>query len=59
MGRLKDAYKFLKMMLDVGVPPNHVTDTTLDFLEKEIEKMRYQRASIKNPNKGDFFLRSN
>jgi pentatricopeptide repeat protein len=45
-GRLKDAYKFLKMMLDVGCLPNHVTDTTLDFLGKEIEKLRYQKASI-------------
>ncbi|XP_050147318.1 pentatricopeptide repeat-containing protein At4g01570-like isoform X4 [Malus sylvestris] len=45
-GRLKDAYKFLKMMLDAGCTPNHVTDTTLDFLGKEIEKMRYQKASM-------------
>lgn len=45
-GRLKDAYKFLKMMLDAGCTPNHVTDTTLDFLGKEIEKSRYQKASI-------------
>ncbi|PIN20393.1 hypothetical protein CDL12_06915 [Handroanthus impetiginosus] len=45
-GRLKDAYKFLKMMLDAGCVPNHVTDTTLDFLEKEIEKVRYKKASI-------------
>lgn len=45
-GRLKDAYKFLKMMLDAGCLPNHVTDTTLDFLGKEIEKLRYQKASI-------------
>lgn len=53
-GRLKDAYKFLKMMLDAGCPPNHVTDTTLDFLEREIEKMRYQKASIKRANTEDF-----
>lgn len=53
-GRLKDAYKFLKMMLDAGCPPNHVTDTTLDFLEKEIEKLRYNKASMKGPNKDDF-----
>lgn len=46
-GRLKDAYKFLKMMLDAGCAPNHVTDTTLDFLEKEIEILRYQKASMK------------
>ncbi|CAK7348595.1 unnamed protein product [Dovyalis caffra] len=45
-GQLKDAYKFLKMMLDAGCLPNHVTDTTLDFLAKEIEKLRYQKASI-------------
>ncbi|KAF5733401.1 pentatricopeptide repeat-containing protein [Tripterygium wilfordii] len=45
-GRLKDAYKFLKMMLDAGCLPNHVTDTTLDSLGKEIEKLRYQKASI-------------
>ncbi|PON97161.1 Tetratricopeptide-like helical domain containing protein [Trema orientale] len=45
-GRLKDAYKFLKMMLDAGCIPNHVTDTTLDFLGKEIEKQRFQKASI-------------
>ncbi|PQQ06685.1 pentatricopeptide repeat-containing protein [Prunus yedoensis var. nudiflora] len=52
-GRLKDAYKFLKMMLDAGCSPNHVTDTTLDFLGKEIEKMRYQKASMVR-NKDDF-----
>lgn len=51
-GRLKDAYKFLKMMLDSGCIPNHVTDTTLDFLGKEIEKLRFQKASIL-PNKDD------
>ncbi|KAM1069237.1 hypothetical protein ACFX13_001207 [Malus domestica] len=45
-GRLKDAYKFLKIMLGAGCTPNHVTDTTLDFLGKEIEKMRYQKASM-------------
>ncbi|PSS09446.1 Pentatricopeptide repeat-containing protein [Actinidia chinensis var. chinensis] len=53
-GRLKDAYKFLKMMLDAGCPPNHVTDTTLEFLEKEIEKQRYQKASIRRTDKDDF-----
>ncbi|KAL8162045.1 hypothetical protein V2J09_013534, partial [Rumex salicifolius] len=46
-GRLKEAYKFLRMMLDAGCLPNHVTDTTLDYLGKEIEKVRYKRASIK------------
>ncbi|KAL2338721.1 hypothetical protein Fmac_013167 [Flemingia macrophylla] len=45
-GLLKDAYKFLKMMLDAGCSPNHVTDTTLDYLGREIDKLRYQRASI-------------
>lgn len=45
-GRLKDAYKFLKMMLDAGCTPNHITDTTLDFLGKEIDKLRYQKASM-------------
>ncbi|KAK2978579.1 hypothetical protein RJ640_006698 [Escallonia rubra] len=49
-GRLKDAYKFLKLMLNAGCPPNHVTDTTLDFLEEEIEKVRYQKASMKRAN---------
>ncbi|KAA8529035.1 hypothetical protein F0562_033477 [Nyssa sinensis] len=52
-GRLRDAYKFLKMMLNAGCSPNHVTDTTLDFLEKESEKLRYQKASIKHINKDD------
>ncbi|KZV51698.1 pentatricopeptide repeat-containing protein-like [Dorcoceras hygrometricum] len=45
-GRLNEAYKFLKLMLDAGCAPNHVTDTILDFLGKEIEKVRYQKASI-------------
>lgn len=49
-GKVKEAYKFLKMMLDAGCSPNHVTDTILDFLEKEIEKLRYQKASIKRKN---------
>ncbi|CAK9176097.1 unnamed protein product [Ilex paraguariensis] len=52
-GQLKDAYKFLKMMLDAGCHPNHVTDTILDFLEKEIEKLRYQKASIRRATKDD------
>lgn len=52
-GRLKDAYKYLKMMLDAGCPPNHVTDTTLDYLEKEIEKVRYQKASMRRTDTGD------
>lgn len=51
-GLMKDAYKYLKMMLDAGCSPNHVTDTTLDFLGKEIDKFRYQKASIM-PNKRD------
>ncbi|KAL5572254.1 hypothetical protein UlMin_021851 [Ulmus minor] len=45
-GRLNEAYKFLKMMLDAGCIPNHISDTTLDFLGKEIEKQRYQKASM-------------
>ncbi|KAM1069063.1 hypothetical protein TB1_001037 [Malus domestica] len=45
-GRLKDAYMLLIMMLKSGCTPNHVIDTTLDFLGKEIEKMRYQKASM-------------
>ncbi|XP_047942449.1 pentatricopeptide repeat-containing protein At4g01570-like [Salvia hispanica] len=45
-GLLKEAYEFLKMMLDAGCAPNHVTDTCLDFLEKEIERRRYDKASI-------------
>lgn len=45
-GKVKEAYGFLKMMLDAGCVPNHVTDTCLDFLEKEIEKRRYDKASI-------------
>ncbi|OVA19953.1 Pentatricopeptide repeat [Macleaya cordata] len=52
-GRVKEAYKFLKMMLDAGCSPNHVTDTTLDFLEKEIDRLRYQKASIKWNKKDD------
>ncbi|XP_045798288.1 pentatricopeptide repeat-containing protein At4g01570 [Trifolium pratense] len=51
-GRVKDAYKFLKMMLDAGCTPNHVTDTTLDYLVKEIDKLRYQKATILS-EKGD------
>lgn len=51
-GQLKEAYKFLKKMLDAGCSPNHVTDTTLDFLERELEKVRYQKASIKLAKKG-------
>ncbi|XVF72902.1 hypothetical protein PTKIN_Ptkin12aG0158000 [Pterospermum kingtungense] len=45
-GQLKDAYRFLKTMLDAGCSPNHVTDTILDNLGKEIEKLRLQKASI-------------
>ena len=40
-------------MLDAGCIPNHVTDTTLDFLGKEIEKQRYERASIIRDKDGD------
>ncbi|XP_043707250.1 pentatricopeptide repeat-containing protein At4g01570 [Telopea speciosissima] len=52
-GQVKEAYRFLKMMLDAGCSPNHVTDTTLDFLEKEIEKIRYAKASIKRHSNGE------
>lgn len=52
-GQLKAAYKFLKLMLDAGCSPNHVTDTTLDFLGKEIEKLRYKKASIIRTSKDD------
>ncbi|KAL7109550.1 hypothetical protein ACP275_06G182300 [Erythranthe tilingii] len=52
-GRLKDAYKFLRKMLDDGCAPNHVTDTVLDYLEKEIEKVRYKKASMMRCNKDD------
>ncbi|EHA8591269.1 pentatricopeptide repeat-containing protein [Cocos nucifera] len=47
-GRVKEAYKFLRRMLAAGCSPNHVTDTILDFLEKEIERLRYQKASMKH-----------
>ncbi|CAL9039949.1 pentatricopeptide repeat-containing protein At4g01570 [Musa acuminata AAA Group] len=46
-GKVKEAYMFLRKMLAAGCSPNHVTDTTLDFLEMEIERLRYQKASIK------------
>ncbi|CAA6673702.1 unnamed protein product [Spirodela intermedia] len=52
-GRVRDAYRFLRMMLDAGCSPNHVTDTILDFLEKEIERTRFQRASMKLGKNGD------
>ena len=52
-GQLKAAYKFLKTMLDAGCSPNHVTDTTLDFLGKEIEKLRYKKASMVRTRKDD------
>ncbi|KAG0501943.1 hypothetical protein HPP92_002015 [Vanilla planifolia] len=45
-GRLEEAYKFLRKMLAAGCMPNHVTDTILDFLEKEMEKVRLQKASF-------------
>ncbi|OWM74818.1 hypothetical protein CDL15_Pgr004585 [Punica granatum] len=52
-GKLKEAYKFLRMMLDEGCSPNHVTDTTLDLLGREIEKLRYRKASIMGPHEDD------
>ncbi|RAL41939.1 hypothetical protein DM860_009121 [Cuscuta australis] len=48
-GRLEEAYKFLKLMLDAGCVPNNVTDTILESLDKEIENVRYRKASLKNP----------
>ncbi|XP_068650769.1 pentatricopeptide repeat-containing protein At4g01570 [Aristolochia californica] len=45
-GRVKEAYKFLRMMLDAGCSPNHITDTTLDLLERELEKLRLQKTSF-------------
>ncbi|CAA7013062.1 unnamed protein product [Microthlaspi erraticum] len=45
-GRLKEAYKYLKVMLDANCLPNHVTDTILDYLGKEMEKLRFQKASF-------------
>lgn len=52
-GRLKDAYKFLKMMLDEGCLPNHVTDTILDNLGKEIDNLRYKKASFVRDDNDD------
>ncbi|VYS61511.1 unnamed protein product [Arabidopsis thaliana] len=45
-GKLKEAYKYLKAMLDAGCLPNHVTDTILDYLGKEMEKARFKKASF-------------
>ncbi|KAL3650088.1 hypothetical protein CASFOL_006491 [Castilleja foliolosa] len=52
-GRLKEAYKVLKMMLDDGCAPNHVTDTILDYLESEIERLRYEKATMMPPSTED------
>ncbi|PKA52218.1 Pentatricopeptide repeat-containing protein [Apostasia shenzhenica] len=52
-GRVKEAYKFLRKMLAAGCMPNHVTDSILDYLEKEIEKIRLQKASIIMGNEGE------
>ncbi|KAL6504024.1 hypothetical protein OROGR_025947 [Orobanche gracilis] len=52
-GRLKDAYKVLKKMLDDGCAPNHVTDTILDSLSSEIERLRLEKASIARSSKDD------
>ncbi|KAI3934501.1 hypothetical protein MKW92_034875 [Papaver armeniacum] len=51
--RVDEARKFFQMMLDNGCSPNRVTHTTLEFLGKEIERLRYQKASIKLNNKDD------
>ncbi|KAF8053335.1 hypothetical protein N665_1430s0012 [Sinapis alba] len=45
-GRLKEAYKYLKVMLDANCLPNHITDTILDYLGKEMEKARFKKASF-------------
>ncbi|VVB06358.1 unnamed protein product [Arabis nemorensis] len=45
-GKLKEAYKYLRMMLDANCLPNHVTDTILDYLGKEMEKSRFKKASF-------------
>ncbi|KAJ0265145.1 Pentatricopeptide repeat-containing protein [Hirschfeldia incana] len=45
-GRLKEAYKYLKAMLDANCLPNHVTDTILDYLGREMEKARFKKASF-------------
>ncbi|CAH8294287.1 unnamed protein product [Eruca vesicaria subsp. sativa] len=54
-GRLKEAYKYLKLMLDANCLPNHVTDTILDYLGKEMEKARFKKASFvrTKPNNND------
>ncbi|CAN1309644.1 Pentatricopeptide repeat-containing protein At4g01570 [Linum perenne] len=49
-GRLKEAHKLLKTMLDAGCLPDSVTDTILDALAREIDKARYQKASIISQN---------
>ncbi|KAI3974363.1 hypothetical protein MKX01_031032 [Papaver californicum] len=51
--RVDEARKFFQMMLDNGCSPNRVTHTTLEFLGKKIERLRYQKASIKLNNKDD------
>ncbi|KAK9122422.1 hypothetical protein Syun_020039 [Stephania yunnanensis] len=52
-GKVEEACKFLKMMLAAGCSPYHVRDSTLDYLEKEMEKLRYQKASIRFTRKDD------
>ncbi|CAL1398824.1 unnamed protein product [Linum trigynum] len=49
-GRLKEAHRLLKTMLDAGCLPNAVTDTILDLLAREIDKVRYQKASMFRQN---------
>ncbi|MCL7024177.1 hypothetical protein MKW94_009420 [Papaver nudicaule] len=49
--RVDEARKFFQMMLDNGCSPNRVTHTTLEFLGKEIERLKHQKASIKLNNK--------
>ncbi|KAK9145920.1 hypothetical protein Sjap_005823 [Stephania japonica] len=52
-GKVEEACKFLKMMLAAGCSPYHVRETTLDYLEKEMEKLRCEKASIRFTRKDD------
>jgi hypothetical protein len=39
---LKEADKYLRRMIAEGIAPNHVTETIMIFLDKEIQKKRQQ-----------------
>jgi pentatricopeptide repeat protein len=41
-GRLKESDKYLRRMIAEGIAPNHVTETIMIFLDKEIQKKRQQ-----------------